>query len=89
MEYVYLEAFLDDLENLPKQIRKKAKKALRLFQDNQRHPSLRTKKIKGTKSVFESRVDKSYRFTFEYGEDSVIFRRIGKHDIVDKEASQD
>jgi hypothetical protein len=47
---------------------------------NPRHPSLGVKKIKGTKSIFEARVDDHYRFTFEYGEkDEIILRVVGPH----------
>jgi len=46
-----------------------------------RHPSLRVKKIKGTSSIFEARVDRDFRFTFEYGEDrEIILRVVGPHD---------
>jgi len=46
-----------------------------------RHPSLRTKKIKGTGSIFEARVDRDIRFTFEYGgSHEIILRVVGPHD---------
>jgi mRNA interferase RelE/StbE len=45
-----------------------------------RHPSLRVKKIRGTASVFEARVDGDFRFTFEYGErHEIILRIVGPH----------
>ncbi|MBE3131552.1 MAG: hypothetical protein IMZ54_12675, partial [Acidobacteria bacterium] len=44
-------------------------------------PSLRVKKIKGTGSVFEARVDRDFRFTFEYGgRHEIILRVVGPHD---------
>jgi hypothetical protein len=39
---------------------------------------LGVKKIKGTKSVFEARVDDHYRFTFEYGEKNEIVLRVAE-----------
>jgi hypothetical protein len=40
------------------------------------------KKIKGTKSIFEARVDDYFRFTFEYGEkNEIILRVVGPHNL--------
>jgi len=45
-----------------------------------RHPSLQIKKIKGTRSIFEARVNDFYRFTFEYGANNeIILRVVGPH----------
>jgi len=42
---------------------------------------LKVKKIKGTRSIFEARVNDSYRFTLEYGEkNEIILRVVGLHD---------
>ena len=48
-------------------------------------PSLRVKHIQGTKTRWEGSVTKNYRFTFELTGNSVIFRRIGTHDILSEE----
>jgi hypothetical protein len=41
---------------------------------------LGVKKIKGTKAVFEARINDRYRFTFEYGEEGeMILRVAGLH----------
>jgi hypothetical protein len=41
---------------------------------------LGVKKIKGTKSIFEARLDDHYRFTFEYREkNEIILRVVGPH----------
>lgn len=57
-----------------------ADKALRLLATNTRHPSLRAKKIKGTEGIWEARVSRSLRLTFELHEDLLLLRNIGKHD---------
>jgi hypothetical protein len=45
-----------------------------------RHPSLHIKKIKGTRSIFEARVNDFYRFTFENGANNeIILRVVGPH----------
>jgi len=42
---------------------------------------LRVKKIKGTGSIFEARVDRNHRFTFEFGEArEIVLRVVGPHD---------
>lgn len=50
------------------------------YEFDPRNPSLRVEKIKGTRSIFEARVNNSHRFTFEYGEKSeIILRAVGPH----------
>ncbi len=73
---------------LPRPIKRKASKAFALFKENPRHPSLGVKKIRGTENLWEGRIDRSYRFTFEYLEDPesgeliCVFRNVGRHDII-------
>lgn len=88
MELILSKDFRKDFRSLPKQIQQKIEKALLLFQDNQRHPSLQVKAIQGTNKpkVYEGRIDLHYRFTFHYEDNAVILRRAGPHNIIDKEA---
>lgn len=80
--------FWEDYRRLPDDIKKKARKAFRLFSQNPRHPSLETHYIRGTNNpkVYEGYIDRGYRFTFHYEEDAVVYRRIGPHSIVDEES---
>lgn len=74
------ERFKKSVLNLDQKTREKLKKQLKILISDPRNPSLRVKKIKGTKSIFEARVDNSYRFTFEFGEESeIILRVVGPH----------
>ncbi len=74
------ERFKKSVLDLDRQTREKLRKQLEILVSNPRHPSLGVKKIKGTKSIFEARVDDHYRFTFEYGEkNEIILRVIGPH----------
>lgn len=57
-----------------------ARKAIRLFRENPHHPGLRVKKIKGTESIWEARVSRSIRMTFEVHGDLIVLRNIGEHD---------
>jgi mRNA interferase RelE/StbE len=74
------ERFKKSVLELDGRTREKLRKQLEILISNPRHPSLGVKKIKGTKSVFEARVDDHYRFTFEYGEkNEIVLRVVGPH----------
>ncbi|MGD8535236.1 MAG: hypothetical protein PVF66_05235 [Candidatus Aminicenantes bacterium] len=74
------ERFKKSVLDLDQKTREKLKKQLVLLVSDPRSSSLRVKKIKGTRSIFEARVNDSYRFTFEFGEESeIILRVIGLH----------
>ena len=55
-------------------------KAIRFLAADPRHPSLRVKKIKGTQDVWEARVSRSIRMTFEMRGDLILLRNVGQHD---------
>jgi mRNA interferase RelE/StbE len=74
------ERFKKSVLDLDQGTRNKLHKKLEILVSNPRHPSLGVKKIKGTKSIFEARVDDHYRLTFEYGETGeIILRVVGPH----------
>ena len=86
MKYRRLDRFKKAFDALPQAIQEKALKAVALFKDNQRHPSLMIKKMKGVEEVWEGRIDQAYRFTFHYekdaktGETICVFRNVDNHD---------
>ena len=86
MKYRRLEWFKKAFNALPQDVQEKAFKAFPLFRDNQRHPSLIIKKMKGVEDVWEGRIDRAYRFTFHYemdektGETICVFRNIDSPD---------
>ena len=56
------------------------KKALTLFKENQRHPSLSLEKLKGSR-IWTIRIDKGNRIFFSWiNKTTVLFLDIGKHD---------
>lgn len=56
---------------------------LSLFIENHMHPSLRSKKIKGSKIVFESSINMSIRVIWTYQDERLILMLdIGHHDIL-------
>jgi mRNA interferase RelE/StbE len=71
-----------DYNALPKLIKDQADKQFALLLENPHHPSLRVKKIKGHPNIFEGRVTKSYRFTFQISGEIYLLRRIGTHDVL-------
>jgi mRNA-degrading endonuclease RelE of RelBE toxin-antitoxin system len=83
--YQFSNRFTKEYRQLPQEIQKAFDEKLNLSLNNISHPSLRVKHIKGTKTQWEGSVTKNYRFTFEITGNSVIFRRIGTHDILRKE----
>lgn len=84
MQFRRTERFKKAFRSLPVPIQQKAIKALRLLAENPRHPSLRVKKIQGTESIWEGRVDQKYRFTFQLENENdhvvIVLRNIDNHD---------
>jgi len=74
--------FDEDYHSLPEAIQERTEKQLALLLENPHHQSLRIKKIKGHPSIWEGRVTKSYRFTFQISGEIYLLRRIGTHDIL-------
>ena len=77
--------FLKAFRALPAEAQVKLLKALKLLEANQRHPSLRVRKMEGREGIWEARVDLKYRFTFHYekddrGEIYCVFRNADNHD---------
>jgi mRNA-degrading endonuclease RelE of RelBE toxin-antitoxin system len=74
--------FIRLYKKLPKEIHGKTKKTLAFFQSNPSHPSLGHKKMTGQKDIFELRVSKNYRLTYQKIENTAYLRKIGTHDLL-------
>jgi len=74
--------FDEDYGRLPDSIKERVDKQLTLLLENPRHPSLRVRKIKGHPNIWEGRITKQYRFTFQIIEDLWLLRRIGTDSIL-------
>ncbi len=80
MKIVFTKPFVEDYRNLPHNIQLRVDKSLSLFSENPKHPSLRIKKIQGvTAKIFEGRITRDYRFTFQIEKDTYLLRRVGPH----------
>ena len=86
--YRFSNRFRKDYADLPKEVQEAFDKKFRLFLNNTYHPSLRVKKIKGTENRWEGSVTMNYRFTFQISEDTVLFRRIGTHNVLKREGKE-
>jgi mRNA-degrading endonuclease RelE of RelBE toxin-antitoxin system len=73
--------FDEDYAALPESLKERADKQFILLMENPHHPS-RLKKIKGHPNIWEGRITKSYRFTFQILGEVYLLRRIGTHDIL-------
>jgi hypothetical protein len=78
------ERFWKSYKLLPVEIKKKAKKAFKLFQIEPTHPSLHFKRIYSTKSVFSIRISRSYRALGVVQNQELIWFWIGSHSDYDK-----
>jgi len=84
--YQFNVRFKKGYNGLPKEIQKAFDQKLQVFLKDMTHPSLRVKRIQGTRDQWEGSVTMKYRFTFKFSEDILIFRAIGTHDIFIKES---
>ncbi len=80
--YRFSKRFKKEYNALHKEIQNAFDKKLVLFLDDTTYPSLRVKRIQGTKQQWEGSVTKNYRFTFEFTKNTVLFRTIGTHNIL-------
>jgi mRNA-degrading endonuclease YafQ of YafQ-DinJ toxin-antitoxin module len=85
MRLVFTKPFIRDYQGLSESLQHRADKQLEFLLQDPHHPSLRTKKMEGKwgeQGVFEARVTRDYRFTFQIEGNQYILRRIGPHDIL-------
>ena len=82
MKFVFTYSFIRDYRALPDQLQKTVDQKLNLFLNNQRHPSLNIKKMQDPRDIWEGRVTKGYRFTFQVEGEVCLLRRLGTHDIL-------
>jgi len=67
-------------KQLNKEEKALARKAINNLAIDIRHPALRINKMKGTEYIWEARVSRSLRLTFQIEGDTIVLRNIGRHD---------
>jgi len=82
MDFIFTERFKKSYKKLSDEERKTLLKKLDLMSVNPHHPSLRTKKVRGTDNIFECSINTAIRMTWQYDGDSILLRVIGDHDAV-------
>jgi mRNA-degrading endonuclease RelE of RelBE toxin-antitoxin system len=82
--YQFTKRFKKEYQTLPKEIQDNFDKKLSLLLEEIFHPSLRAKRIQGTKNRWEGSITMKYHFTFELHGNKAIFRTIGTHDILSR-----
>ena len=85
-DYQFSRRFKKEYNALPKEIQKAFDQKLQVFLKDMAHPSLRVKRIQGTRDRWEGSVTMKYRFTFQLSENTLILRAIGTHDILSRES---
>lgn len=82
MKLVRTKIFTKQYKELSLHLRKRVDEKLGLLISNPYHPSLQIKKMEGFEGIWEGRISRGYRFTFEIKGDTYILRKIGKHEIL-------
>ena len=82
MELIYSNRFKKDYKKLSKELQEAVNSKLKLFIKNISHPSLRTKKIQGSKNDFELSINMNFRIVWQYAEDKIYLKAIGRHDHI-------
>ena len=71
-----------DFQKLSLELQKIVEKQFKLFVNNPFYPSLGIKKLQGSKNIWEGRITKSIRFSFQTYKDVYLIRRVGKHNHI-------
>ncbi len=80
MKFRVTEHFTKGYKKLPADIQAQIDKQTSLLLENPKHPSLGIKKMQATRGeIFEGRISKNYRFTFQIEKDTYVLRKVGPH----------
>ncbi|MBM2832563.1 MAG: hypothetical protein HW414_1615 [Dehalococcoidia bacterium] len=82
MEFLFTEQFEQAYEKLTGFEKQGVRKALTLLGGNPRHPGLRIKKMQRMKDIWEARLSRRMRMTFEMSGGFIVLRNVGEHDKV-------
>ena len=80
MRFARTSRFVAAWKQLSETEKELGRKALKNMAIDMRYPALRIKKIKGIENIWEARVSRSLRLTFQRQGDMIILRNIGPHD---------
>lgn len=78
MKGSFTKPFKQDYQRLPIQIQELINKQIDYLMENPHHPSLRIKKMEGHESIWEARIIKGYRMTFQIHGGICFLRRVAE-----------
>ena len=84
IKFIWLPKFKRDYKRLTLQSQKRINQALLQMERDLKYPSLETKKLKGTNSIWEARASKNLRITFNLKGKLIILRTVGEHKILNR-----
>ena len=76
------DTFIRLYKKLPADVKNRADRTIEFFKTNPAHPSLGHKKMAGQTDIYEIRVSKNYRITYQQIGDTAYLRKIGTHDLL-------
>ena len=83
LKITYSKRFHKHYQKLQTEEKKRVKHKIKLLFENPLHPSLRSKRIKGTVDLFECSVNMDLRIIWYYeGRDIVMLLDVGHHDLL-------
>lgn len=80
MRIARTESFTKAWKQLTAEQKALGRKAIENLITDMGYPALRVKKIKGTEHIWEARVSRSLRMTFQIEGEMIVLRNIGQHD---------
>ena len=84
-QITYTKRFQKHYKKMSQTEKKQIKAKVEILSENPLHPSLRTKRIQGTETLFECSVNMDIRIIWYYeGERLIMLLDVGHHDILDK-----
>ena len=84
MKLIRTDRFLRDYSRLRARVRKQADRKLLYLAQDLAHPSLRVKRVRKHKDIYEGSVNTDLRFLFQITGEGYVLLRIGRHDIIEK-----
>lgn len=74
--------FVRAYKKLDGETRLQVDKVIRVIVENPGHPSLRLKRVRGTKDIWEASMNMSIRITLRFTGDIIQLRNVGTHEQV-------
>lgn len=82
LRLAWLPRFERDYRKLPDDLKARVDRALLQMERDLRYPSLQVKKMQGTADIWEARITRSCRITFNLEGDWLLLRTVGEHDVL-------